>query len=280
MRVWVLTDRRYLGQRMPAALIEWLRGEGCSPEIVVADDGARLCSVAPLSESLVPSAWERLEPGDLVVTRSRDAFALALLEEAEARGARTLDGAHAVQRVRHKATCALGLARRELPIPATLLASGPEDLGGLPGSAFPLVVKPVLGDNAQGVQVLTERIELDAVQWDGQPLLAQAYVEAGGFDIKLYVAGDDVWATRRPGPLSDLDDPVTRVEVTPALRAIAKGCQQEFGLTLFGVDVLECEGRLSIVDVNEFPNYTGVDEAPAAIGALVLAEAARTPVTT
>jgi hypothetical protein len=44
--------------------------------------------------------------------------------------------------------------------------------------------------------------------------------------------------------------------------------------------VLEAGGRLSIVDVNEFPNYTGVDEAPAAIGALVLAAAERAPVTT
>ncbi len=280
MTVWVLTDRRYLDQRMPAALIEWLRGEGCAPTIIVADDGARLCSVAPLTQSLVPSAWERLEPGDLVVTRSRDAFALALLEEAEARQARTLDGAQAVQRVRHKATCALGLARRGLPIPPTLLASGPDDLGGLPESAYPLVVKPVLGDNAQGVRILASRAELDSIEWDGQPLIAQAYVDAGGFDIKLYVAGEEIWATRRPGPLSDLDDPVTRVAVTPALRRIAEGCQQEFGLTLFGVDVLESEDRLAIVDVNEFPNYTGVEEAPAAIGALVLAEAERSPVTT
>jgi ribosomal protein S6--L-glutamate ligase len=138
----------------------------------------------------------------------------------------------------------------------------------------------VLGDNAQGVRIVASRAELDSIQWDGQPLIAQAYVDAGGFDLKLYVAGDEVWATRRPGPLSDRDDPVTRVEVTPALREIAEGCQQEFGLTLFGVDVLEAGGRLSIVDVNEFPNYTGVDEAPAAIGALVLAAAERAPVTT
>jgi ribosomal protein S6--L-glutamate ligase len=278
--VWVLTDRRYLGQRMPASLIEWLEREGCPPRTIVVDDGARLCSVAPLTKALVPSAWERLEPGDLVVTRSRDVFALALLEEAEARDARTLDSAQAVHRVRHKASCALGLARRGLPIPPTLLASGPDDLGGLPESAFPLVVKPVLGDNAQGVRILSERAELDLVQWDGQPLIAQAFVDAGGFDMKLYVAGDEVWATRRPGPLSDLTDPVARVDVTPALRTIAEGCKQEFGLTLFGVDVLESDGRLAIVDVNEFPNYTGVDEAPAAIGALVLAEAERSPVPT
>jgi ribosomal protein S6--L-glutamate ligase len=160
-------------------------------------------------------------------------------------------------------------------VPPTLFASGPEDLAGLPDAAFPLVVKPVLGDNAQGVHVVATRDDLDPGGWDGQPLIAQAYVEAGGFDTKLYVAGDEVWATRRPGPLSTLTDPVTRVPVTEELRRIAEGCREEFELTLFGVDVLESAGRHAIVDVNEFPNYTGVDEAPAAIGALVLAEARR-----
>src|SRR5688500_18059913 len=125
---------------MPASLIEWLEREGCPPRTIVVDDGARLCSVAPLTKALVPSAW--------------------------ARDARTLASARAVLRVRHKASCALGLARRGLPIPPTLLASGPDDLGGLPETAFPLVVKPVLGDNAQGVRILSERAELDLVQWD------------------------------------------------------------------------------------------------------------------
>jgi glutathione synthase/RimK-type ligase-like ATP-grasp enzyme len=58
--------------------------------------------------------------------------------------------------------------------------------------------------------------------------------------------------------------------VTPALRRIADGCRAEFRLPLFGVDVLESADGLAIVDVNEFPNYTGVAEAPAAIGRLLL----------
>ncbi|TML99527.1 MAG: hypothetical protein E6G10_18685 [Actinobacteria bacterium] len=270
---WVLTDRRYLGQRMPSALIDWLRSEGHPPAIVVADEDARLTSIAPLSGP--HSAWAGLQPGDVVVTRTRDPYALALLEEAEARGARALDEAQAIHRVRDKVRCALGLASRGLPVPPTLLAHGPGDLYELPASMFPLAVKPVLGDNARGVWVVADKDELDSVEWHAGPHLGQAYVDAGGFDLKLYVAGDAVWATRRPGPLSELDAPVTRVAVTPALRRIAEGCRAEFGLRLFGVDVLESAGRLAIVDVNEFPNYTGVDEAPAAIGALVLEQAAR-----
>jgi ribosomal protein S6--L-glutamate ligase len=257
---------------MPLALIDWLRGEGHPPRIVVADGGSGLSTMAPLGESQ-PSAWSQLAPGDLVVPRTRDHFALSLLEEAEARGARTLNSAAAIDRVRHKATCALALTRRRLPVPPTLLARGPHDVGELADSAFPLVVKPVFGDNAHGVRVVASRDELGAVEWDGHPMIAQPYIDAGGFDLKLYVAGEHIWATRRPGPLSDLDVEVTRVPVTPALRRIARGVRQEFGLRLFGVDVLESAGELAIVDVNEFPNYTGVDEAPAAIGELVLLEA-------
>ena len=275
--VWVLTDRRYLGQRMPLALIDRLRALGEPPEIVVADDGPRLNAVAPLDGPLLPSRWARLAPGDVVVTRSRDPFALALLEEAEARGAHAIDRFAAVERVRDKARCVLGLARRGLPVPPTLLAAGPDDLARLPATAYPLVVKPILGDNAQGVRIVARRDELEAVGWGGEPHIAQAYVEAGGFDTKLYVVGEHVWATRRPGPLSDRDDPVVSVAVTPALQAIADGCRDEFGLTLFGVDVLESRGRLAIVDVNEFPNYTGVTDAPEAIAQVALAAAGQVP---
>jgi ribosomal protein S6--L-glutamate ligase len=271
--VWLLTDRRYLGQRMPLALVDRLRGSGHPPTVVVAGEGPRLSVVAPLTGAPPESPWARLEPGDLVVTRSRDPFALALAEEAEARGARALDGIHAVERVRNKARCALGLARRGLPVPPTVLADGPGDLTALPSSAFPIVVKPLLGDNAQGVRVVLTREDLAGIPWRDEPHLAQGYVEAGGFDLKLYVAGDRVWATRRPGPLSGRDDPPVRIRVSAALRRIAAGCREEFGLTLFGVDVLEGGGRLAIVDVNEFPNYTGVDDAPEAIGDLVLAAA-------
>jgi ribosomal protein S6--L-glutamate ligase len=263
---------------MPLALIDRLRALGHAPELVVAGEGPRLSAVAPLAGSLLPSHWTGLARGDVVVTRSRDPFALALLEEAEARGARTIDGPDAVERVRNKARCALGLARRGLPVPPTLLAAGPDDLNALPATAYPLVVKPVMGDNAQGVRIVATRDELDAVGWTDEPHIAQAYVEAGGFDLKLYVAGEHVWATRRPGPLSDRDDPVAAVAVTPALRAIADGCRAEFGLTLFGVDVLESGDRLAIVDVNEFPNYTGVDDAPETIATIVLAAARLRPV--
>jgi ribosomal protein S6--L-glutamate ligase len=270
---WILTDHRYLGQRMPSALVDHLRAHGQEPGLVVADDGPVLSHVAPLVDPVVLSAWSGLQAGDVVVARSRHPLALALLDEAEARGARTLNSRQAVDRVRDKATCALALARRGLPVPRTLLVHRTDDLRMLPDSAFPIVVKPVYGDNARGVRVVVSRDELGDDGHGGELLLAQAYVDTQGFDVKLYVAGEDVWATRRPSPLLAPDAPPVRVPVTGGLRAIAEGCRAEFGLRLFGVDVLESADGLTIVDVNDFPNYTGVDEAPAAIAAMLAAAA-------
>lgn len=255
--LWILTDRRYLEQRMPIALFHWLCERGRAPSVVLADGAA-------------PAIWSWLEPGDLVIARSRDPLAPALLEDAEARGAHTLDAGRAVERVRDKAACVRALAREGLPFPRTLVAEQSDDLRRLPKSAYPLVVKPVLGDNARGVRVVSARDQLDLVDWEHGPYLAQEYVDAGGVDTKLYIVGDRVWATRRASPLLGIDGGATRVPVTPALQRIADGCRRAFGLSLFGVDVLESAGRLAIVDVNEFPNYTGIDEAPEAIGSLLI----------
>ncbi|HEX2103774.1 MAG TPA: hypothetical protein VHF51_08990 [Solirubrobacteraceae bacterium] len=272
--VWVLTDRRYLSQRMPSAVVEWLGAAGRAPRLVVADEGERRGHIAPVTDGGGQSTWAGLRPGDLVVARSRHPIALGLLDEAVARGAHALNAPETVQRVRDKVTCALALARRGLPVPRTLLAGRPEDFADLPDEAFPLVVKPVHGDNARGVRIVPSREDLAWVASTSEPLMAQAYVEAGGFDVKLYVAGSRVWATRRPSPLRAPDAEPCRVPVTAGLRRIADGCRAEFGLPLFGVDVLESADGLAIVDVNEFPNYTGVREAPAAIGELIVERSA------
>jgi ribosomal protein S6--L-glutamate ligase len=275
IEIWLLTDTRYLRQRMPAMLARWLAGEGTPPALVVADRGDYVNeSSEDLSPGLPP--WSGLCAGDLVVARSRHPRALALLERAEAFGARPLDRRSAIEEVRDKARCSAALARRGLPAPETFLAERPADLEALDPDAFPLLLKPVLGDNGNGLRLVRRPDELADVEWPEEVVLAQRYVEARGIDLKVYVAGEAIWAVRRPSPLTDVDDVPQPAEVTPAVRELAEACREEFGLVLFGLDVLElADGSLAIVDVNEFPNYTGVEEAPATIGRLLLEEAAR-----
>ncbi|MCQ0006965.1 hypothetical protein [Actinomadura madurae] len=68
-----------------------------------------------------------------------------------------------------------------------------------------------------------------------------------------------------PGPW---DEPVP-VPVTEELRGFALACRDAFGLELYGVDVLPSPGGPLVVDVNDFPNYTGIAEAPDAVADLV-----------
>jgi ribosomal protein S6--L-glutamate ligase len=272
--IWFLTDRRYLRQRMPSAVVASLAVRGFDSRLVVADDGGLITRLAPPSSEPQPP-WSGLAPGDIVVTRSRHPFALSLLEQAEALGAYACDRSTAIHAVRDKVRCTAALVRRGIPVPPTFLARAPADLDGLAADTFPLVLKPVLGDNGRGVLVVEEPEQLPSVRWSERLVLAQRYVDVGGIDLKVYVAGDEVWAVRRRSPLSRPPHPPVAAPVTPALRELVRACRDEFGLLLFGLDVLESGEGPVVVDVNEFPNYTGVDRAPEAIGRLLVRELRR-----
>ncbi|MGH2499312.1 MAG: ATP-grasp domain-containing protein, partial [Candidatus Limnocylindria bacterium] len=208
---------------------------------------------------------------ELVVARSRHPFALGLLQQAEARGARTFDRCAAVLAVRDKARCVLALARGGVPVPPTFLAHRPVDLRHVPARLFPLLLKPILGDNARGIRLVQHPAELSSIPWGEEQVLAQQYVDAGGIDLKVYVAGERVWVTRRRSPLQVAQAPAVPGDLTDELRRLVRLCRRRFGLRLFGLDVLESGAGPLVVDVNEFPNYTGVAEAPDSIAGLLLA---------
>jgi ribosomal protein S6--L-glutamate ligase len=259
---------------MPMALFRWLQIAGHPPGLAIADDRSLVTRLAPAGRPLRTSVWSALAPDDVVVARTRHPFALALLREAEALGARTYEQWATVIGVRDKATSTVALARAGIPVPPTYLASRPRDLAHLPGRVFPLLLKPPEGDNAEGLVLVTEAGELERLEWKHGLVLAQPYLDARQIDLKLYVAGQEVWAVRRPSPLVDRNGGPTPALVTPDLRSLALACGRVLGLRLYGVDVIESAAGLFVVDVNEFTNYTGIDAAPAVIGKLVLAEAA------
>lgn len=242
--------------------------------LAIADEGSLVTRLAPAGRPLRASVWSGLEPGDVVVARSRHPFALALLREAEALGARTYEPWATVMAVRDKASSTLALARAGVPVPPTYLACRPSDLAQLSEGAFPLLLKPPEGDNAQGLVVVDHPRELCTLEWEDELILAQPYLDAGGVDLKVYVAGPEIWAVHRPSPLSREDGAPVAAPLTTAVRELAAASGRVLGLRLFGVDVVESSDGPFVVDVNEFPNYSGIDEAPAVIGRLLLAEAA------
>jgi ribosomal protein S6--L-glutamate ligase len=268
-RIVVLTDSRYTRQRMPAALIEALRrpGHDVEPEheveVLIADH-----KVAEIPGDWTNSA--KLRDGDLVVPRTRHPFGLALLCRANLDGVPAVNPWIAVQAVRDKPHAACVLAQAGVPMPRTFLTDRPSSLAALPSSAWPVLLKPAYGDNGRGIVLVESPEGLRRLGWNDRIVLAQHFVDVAGVDVKLYGAGDHVWAVRRSSPLlfQGWDDPEP-VPVTNELRALARACREAFGLELYGVDVLPSDAGPLVVDVNDFPNYTGIPDAPEVIATVV-----------
>jgi glutathione synthase/RimK-type ligase-like ATP-grasp enzyme len=84
----------------------------------------------------------------------------------------------------------------------------------------------------------------------------------------LYGIGDEVWAVRKPSPFNQFK-PVPAngfpqaelLPLTAGLRDLGWRCRDLFGLELYGVDCIQTAAGLVVIEVNDFPNYTGVPNA-------------------
>jgi glutathione synthase/RimK-type ligase-like ATP-grasp enzyme len=259
-RIAIAVEPRYLDQRQPA---------GFAAALVRAGHPATL---------LDPEAPGQLSEIDLLIARGRSPALLDLLARAEAAGIPTLNRRAAIAAVLDKSRVALALAEAGVPSPRTWVGSIEELRAQARPGAFPLVVKPVCGDNARGVQVVWNRDALARLPWSEPLILAQPFIPGDGFDLKLYVAGGEVWAARKPSPIGDeatRGTPAQPVPVTATLRALALTCGMRFGLELFGVDCIETPVGPVVIEVNDFPNYSGIDCADDALARLAVERAAR-----
>jgi ribosomal protein S6--L-glutamate ligase len=230
-------------------------------------------------------AW--LAHVELVVVRGRSTAALFAAACAEAARLPTLNSPTATERVRNKAAMAVALAAAGVPSPATLVGSPAALAAEITPDEYPVVLKPVFGDNGHGLRLVGGQRELRDVRWPEPVALAQRYLPSDGNDLKLYVIGQRVFAVRkpssfRPGPHAGGEAPAgaAPVAVTLAMRELALRCGRVFGLELFGVDCIEAPGGPWVIEVNEFPNYTGVARANELLAEHVLAKLPRSGATT
>ena len=251
--ICVLVEARYLTQAQPAGVVAALQDRGAQVRILVAESACVDLSTRSWTSGI-----------SLVLARGRSTALLSLLEAAERSGVPVVNSAAQVRTVVDKAGMAAALAATCVPTPTTWLGT-PADLARRPDLLFPLVLKPVTGDNARGLVVVRSRRELAGLVWPEPVALAQHFHRGDGCDVKLYVAGRSVWAVRRPSPVEedgaprDLRDAGVPVPVTPELGLLAQQCRKVFGLQLFGVDCVRGpDGRHLVVEVNDFPNYRGL----------------------
>jgi len=183
-------------------------------------------------------------------------------------GARCLNSFAATEAAADKARILARLAEAGLPVPATQVTGDRAALAAAlaVGARF---VKPVRGAHGNGAR-RREPGQADAAAGTG-PWLVQELVPSPGYDLKLYGVRDRVTARRAPFVPGEVDVPREPVErPDPAVLRLARAAAEAAGLELYGVDMLETRDGPVIVDVNAFPGYRSVAEAPGWIAAVVL----------
>src|SRR6266516_5552122 len=130
-----------------------------------------------------------------------DGPGLTLLEAAEAVGIPTINNSRAIRLVRDKAVAVAFAQARGLPVPLTYFVGHPRALVNVPHSAYPVVVKPSNGTSLHNIHLVRHPEEMSQLKLDESHYLAMRYVENSGYDIKLYVTGQEVHAITKSSPL-------------------------------------------------------------------------------
>jgi ribosomal protein S6--L-glutamate ligase len=82
----------------------------------------------------------------------------------------------------------------------------------------------------------------------------------------VYVVGTQTWAISRRFPARTLEEKFgAPAAISATIRDVALAAGAALGLELYGVDFLVAGEHFWVVDVNAFPGYKGVLEAPAAV---------------
>lgn len=184
---------------------------------------------------------------------------LSLLEAAEAAGIPTINRAQSIRRVRDKAIATVFAQVHGLPVPKTYFISHLDLLPKIKQQDYPLVVKPTNGSSCRDIYRVNSPTELQSLTIAKEHtsfFLAQHYEENAGFDIKLYVVGDNVFAVSKRSPLHpEVEVEKRNLPVRAELRELALQVGRVFALDIYGLDIVETIHGPMIVDINDFPSF-------------------------
>lgn len=209
-----------------------------------------------VEDSLLPADPGRDET--LYLLKSHTEAALSVAAALDARGARIFNPLRACTTAQDKVLANQRLAAAGVAVPETWVT-------GTPSAALPLlddgpvVVKPVRGHRGADVHVVATPEELAGVPASAGPVVVQRHVAGPGHDLKVYVAGERIWAVRKKFDRASFARPGRPVPVTRAVHEMAGRICEVSGLGLFGFDVIEGPDGPVVVDLNYFPGYKGCE---------------------
>jgi ribosomal protein S6--L-glutamate ligase len=201
---------------------------------------------------------------DLYLLKSYTELSLSLAGALSTQGANLINPYEGCDAARNKIVCYQMLRQARVPVPNAWITSDLSSLSPLLRQ-HALILKPVMGWRGEGIRVVRDERELAAIPHVSGPLLIQEYIENPGEDLRLYVAGEEVFGIRKRFSHTSFAVDGEPVSVSREMRSIARLCGRIFGLHLYGIDVIEGADGPRVVDVNYFPGYKGVRNAAYAV---------------
>ncbi len=215
---------------------------------------------------LRPDQWRA--DCDLYLLKSYTELSLSLARVFENQGGRMLNSSAGCYAARNKILASQVLRAAGIPAPRSWVTHELSQLRSVVVHT-PLIIKPYMGWRGEGIQVVHNEAELADLPAPATPVLIQEYLPGNGEDLRLYIAGDDVFAIRKPFSSNSFAKPGRPVPVTPEIRAIGLGCGRAFGLNLYGVDLIETAEGPKVIDVNYFPGFKGVPDAAEVVAGFI-----------
>jgi ribosomal protein S6--L-glutamate ligase len=205
-----------------------------------------------------------VEPPDVVLLKSRSPEARQVARTAERAGSVVVNPPDATTTALDRAATADALDGAGVPQPRTwsfpALRELAADATSLP---WPLVVKSRTSSRRDLVRLVPGPTELAGLlpEWADEPVIAQEFAANDGFDIKVWVIGEDLSAARRRSALESIDksadEHLDPADLPEEWVRTARKAGAALGLELYGADLLITDGRPVVVDVNPFPGFRG-----------------------
>ncbi len=239
----------------------------------------RLLDVRTLTASSALTQEQSQLPADLYLLKSHAPQALAVAHFLEQQGALVVNSWAASVACQDRVLMAQRMHEAHLPWPTTTffprLADALQHPDQLAALHFPLIIKSHYSHRGDLVGKVDSSADLQALmpQWSQEPIVLQTFAASDGWDIKLWVIDQHVYAARRRTPLeagaSKEDIPLPPAHIPADWLQITHEIGRVFNLRLYGVDLLITTHGPMIVDVNSFPGFRGVPGADTALVALV-----------
>jgi ribosomal protein S6--L-glutamate ligase len=199
-------------------------------------------------------------------------FRMDALARLEACGKVVVNPPRSIEAAVDKYLTSARLAAAGLATPPTIVCQTAEDaqhafaeLGG------DVVVKPLFGAEGRGIARLQDEALADRafrmLTQLGAVLYVQRFIPHDGWDVRVLVVGQKMWAMRRTNP-HDWRTNVSRgataeaCELTAELAGLARRAVDSVGAPVAGVDLLPArDGQTYVLEVNAVPGWQALSRA-------------------